>query len=618
MREKSLILAYVYDKDLHKRINRSRKNYWDVYIREINEQLGLRGERVSLRQLKDKMYLSKISTLIIGWQSGAELNSTVKENLKEWVKNGGMLIGFGVKGLDELFGIESFSHINQFPNGYIVSGYFEFLPHRLTENIHSSLSPKQKLLIFSDIQLVKTKGAVELAHLYDSQGKNTKCSAILWHKYGKGYAAYFTFDVAKTIWLLHQGRPYTKKLDKDENLYRQHLRLVGKDKAGNVLYADEILFLLQNIIAQHPYPFIYQIPPKEGKVPKALMYWGGDGCGNPGSKGLLSASNWMKSKGLPYHINVLSKGCTYDLTLKDAEMIKKNGHELSVEYYFCYYGKNNFDLEITDEDSLAKRYKTFKDIYGISPICTGCHGGYYSEKWGGWIEDMKWRMRCGGKADNTFMGDVPPGVDGNASRLSFGHGTSYPYYFYNDFQGENKRIDFIEEPLSGYELGRRGASGDPEESIPPEEVHPAIDMAIKYHLTLNMFYHAVNIAKHASTRAIEEIFRYIAKKKVCIVHLGNDELWRWWDARSKSQVSNIQIIDENHLFFQVDCKYTSGMIIKIALPNWRVAKVLCDTNPTRYEVKNEFGSNWVYIIIQVGKHNIDIIREVKRGILGKK
>jgi hypothetical protein len=610
------MIAYLCDGSLRQKLNKNNRNYWDVYIREIAEQLGLSVERVSLSQLEDEPYLSKIATLIIGWQSGAALSAAARDNLRKWVRRGGLLIGFGVQGLDELFGIEPFSRIAQSPNDYTLSGYFEFMPHPLTQGIHSSLSPKQKLLIFSDMQQVEPKGAIELAHLYDRKEKDAECPAILWHQYGAGHAAYFAFDVAKTIWLLHQGRPYTKKLDKDEKVYRGDLRLaeIGKDKAGEVLYADGILFLLQNIIAQKPHPFIYQIPPKGTEIPEALLYWSGDGCGSPGSKGLLAASDFMKSKGLPYNIHVLSRGGSYDLTPEDAEAIQKNGHELSIEYYFCYYSKDHFDLEITDEESLAGLYRIFKERYDVSTISTGCHGGYYAEEWGGWIEDMKWRMRCGGKADNTFMGLVPEDVDSNAPRLCFGHGTAYPYYFYDDFREENKRINFIEEPLTAYELGRRGGTGDPDESVPPEEIRPAIDMAVQYHLTLNMFYHAVNIAKHPATRrAIEEVLRYIAEKNVCVVHVGTDELWRWWDARSKSQVSDIKTTEDDHLCFQADCKYSSGMIVKTVLPNYQVIEVLCDAVPAVYKVRNEFGNNWMYTIVPKGKHEVEVIRKMNGG-----
>lgn len=606
------MIAYVCDETLRERLNQSGQNYWDVYYREINEQLGLRGERVSLDQLEDETCLGEVDALILGWQSGEELSFTARDNLRKWVTAGGLLIGFGVRALDDLFGIESLSRVAQSPDEYTVSGYFELLSHPLTCDIHSPLSPDQKLLVLSDIQQVRPGGGTELAHLYNQEEEDAGCPAILWHEFGEGHAAYFAFDVAKTVWLLHQGRPYVRELDREERVYRGDLRLanIGRDKAGDVLYADEILLLLQNMIAQRPRPFIYQIPPKEKRIPAALFYWAGDGCGDPGSEGLLAASDFMRSRGLPYNIHVLSQGCSYDLTPEHAEAIKKNGHELSIEYYFCYYSREHADLEITDEESLARRYRTFEDLYGVSAISTGCHGGYYADTWGGWIEDMKWRMRCGGKADNTFMGRVPEDVDSNAPLFCFGHGTSYPFYFYDDFRGGNRRIDFIEEPLTAYELGRRGEKGDPDESVPPEEVRPAVDMALHYHLALNMFYHAVNIARHPSTRrAIEEVLRYVAEKKACVVHVGTDELWRWWDARSRSRVSDIQTTEDDHWVFEVACEYASGLIVKMALPEYRVTEVLCDGVPAVHEVRGEFGKDWTYIVVPMGQHRVEVIGE---------
>lgn len=48
-----LITAYIYDADLRLEANRQGKNYWYEYIREMNEQLGLRAEEMSRHSLED-------------------------------------------------------------------------------------------------------------------------------------------------------------------------------------------------------------------------------------------------------------------------------------------------------------------------------------------------------------------------------------------------------------------------------------------------------------------------------------------------------------------------------------------------------------------------------------
>ena len=35
----------------------------------------------------------------------------------------------------------------------------------------------------------------------------TRHPAISWNAYGAGFAGYFVFDLPRTLWLLHQGRP---------------------------------------------------------------------------------------------------------------------------------------------------------------------------------------------------------------------------------------------------------------------------------------------------------------------------------------------------------------------------------------------------------------------------
>jgi hypothetical protein len=47
------MIAYAYDEKLHESINRSGKNFWDIYIREINNLLGIGANGLSLHELED-------------------------------------------------------------------------------------------------------------------------------------------------------------------------------------------------------------------------------------------------------------------------------------------------------------------------------------------------------------------------------------------------------------------------------------------------------------------------------------------------------------------------------------------------------------------------------------
>ena len=157
----------------------------------------------------------------------------------------------------------------------------------------------------------------------------------------------------------------------------------------------------------------------------------------------------------------------------------------------------------------------------------------------------------------------------------------------------------------------------------PEDVHLPIDMAVKYHMTMNFFYHPIYIVQFPRCReAIEEIVRYIEYKKVSILHLGADQLCRWWNARSASDVrmdlgtggsASAQEQDPaSDIRLTAHCTYESGMIVKIALPESGIARVTCNDQESAFRVKWEFGRNWLYIVVPQGQHQIVIHKLSKR------
>ena len=601
------MLAYIFDEQVKKEINNKKQNYWDAYIKEIDNLMGSCAAAISLDDIEQEDRLSFIKTLIIGCQSGAGMTEKARINLEKWVSNGGILIGFALQGFDDIFGIHIKTIIKQISDDYCISGYFEFYPHKLTKEIHPMCFKEQKLIIVSDIMSIELNGAVELGHLYDMDGKDLKQPVITWHKYGMGYTAYFAFDVAKTIWLLHQGKPL-EDFPGDQNFLKTSLLSILGNNSRKVAYADEITFLLQNMIAQNFQPFIYQIPPTGQTVPDALFYWSGDEYFGPVELS-IHASEWMKKKGLPYHINIgveqnLYKKDGHPMSREDFEQILKNGHEISL--WFCIVDCDASNYSIT-EKNIKYQSDLFFERFGYRPVCTlmnACN-------WQGWSEPARWMANSGGKADNTFFGGGQPGNHPlyNSSFFGFGFGTSYPFYFYEDFRYENRCLDYIEEPIICYELGHRGSIGYPDidkETKVLEEVYLPIDMAVKYHFVMNFFYHPVYIVNYPVCKeAIEEILKYIEWKGYSVAHMGNDQVCEWWNARSHTKVENLTI-NKDSLCYKTVCDYSSGIIIKMYLNGRRVSKVVCDDQPIQYQIKNEFMGEWIYITIPTGEHILKI------------
>lgn len=588
-----MITAYVHDADLRVQANQQGKNYWYEYMKEINEQLGLHAEEFPIESLEDAASLDDVGILFMGDFPASKITDAIKANLDDWVCNGGVLIGFATEGLDNLFGNTCDSIISQTGSDYDISGYFSLESDKLTTDIHSYLHPEQKLIIFSQIFGMNPEGSKELAHLYDVDGADTGYAAITKRDYHQGHAYYFAFNVPQTMWVLHQGIPITHDRDGDGYYRTGDLIAIG-DNEREVLYADEILFLIQNMIAQKPQPLIYAIPPKGKEVPDALFYWGGDDEAARGTQ--LWASNWMKERGLPYHINIMrNKDGEFTVTQEEAEAIHANGHECSLHYNFI----DNFDpLAFTKED-MHEQAEAFYKEYGFHAICTVNHWC----RWTGWAETAKWMLASGGKADNSFIHHRLPPLN-PCNRLGFVFGTCFPYYFYDDYKGENKKIDFLEEPITAYEVGYTG-HGETDFDL----VYKVIDMAARYHLTMDMFYHPINVHNHASCRAaIEEGLRYMESKGVIAVHKGNDGLWEWWDKRSRSQITDVTIADgQTNISFTACCEYEDGMIVKIPIGSTKLGSPpTCDGQDANYKIRKDLGRDWLYVIVPEGTHKVEV------------
>ncbi|MFA5864381.1 MAG: hypothetical protein WC975_06805 [Phycisphaerae bacterium] len=587
------MLAYVFDDAVRNELNQKGINYWDVYIREILDLLGAKGSALDLKQLENPDRLNKIQTLILGSQSGQKLTGKMIKTLDAWVQDGGLLIGFGLRGLDHVFGNKPSSIIKQKPDDYTISGYFDLRPHSITHEVHHFLFVEQKLLILSDIDAVERQTSVELARLFDPTGKDMDCSAITWNPYGLGFAGYFAFDVAKTVWLLHQGKP-TSHLPENRSHPRPPEMTVVGENSRKVPYADEICFLLQNMIAQHPHPFIYQIPPKDEKVADALLYWGGDEYVGP-TELSLTASDWMKQQGLAYHINIQEN---HPMTQEDIKHIHDNGHEVSLFYHTL--PDNGFKM--TEALYLTQSEEFYKKVG-----CRPCATVNSVTRWNHWAGAAKWMLQAGGKADNSFTSN-PLSLEhpmANGPFFGFSFGTAYPFYFHDDHDGKNKRVDYMEQPIVCYEIGHRGSLLD-HETDTSKEVHLPLEFALKYHMTMNMFYHPAYITRYPLCRkAIQEIVKYIRDCGANVVHMGNDALAEWWEKRSESTVENLRT-ENDTIVFDCDCRHKGGMVVKVLLKQ-HIVNVSLDTRwPAEYEIRKEFAGSWLFVNVPFGKHDVRI------------
>lgn len=591
---KRFTVAFVYDADLREEVNRSQKNYWYEYIREICDNLGLRPLQLSRQALGDATALAEISVLIVGDLAASQLPAGAASALEEWVKAGGVLIGMATEGLDSLFGNACSGVQKQPVDDYTIAGFFLPLSDPVCEGVHSYLHPSQKLLIFSDVRLTVPKASTPIAKYFGPNGIYMRSAAITRRDLGAGTAFYFAFHVPKTIWVLQQGRPIDKDYDGDGYL-RVSDACVIRPHEIEVQYSDEIKWLLQNMIARRPVPFIYPIPPLGNKIPDALFFWGGDDEGLPVTQ--LYSSNFMKERGLPYHMNIMPKGGKFALTVDEARQIEANGHEIAL--HFNVIDGHTHPYHFTEAD-VRKQMALFKKVFGKTSVCSVNHWC----TWTGWAEPAKWFSACGGKGDNCRIHASSPPLN-PANLMGFSFGTAFPYYVYDDWRNANQKIDFILQPIVAYEVGYDNSTDKPDF----EHLPKVIELAAHYHLTMNMFYHPVNIHRFGSCRAaIDEALRIIREKRIIAKHMGNDELCRWWSARSASSVSHVTM-GEKSLSFECEAIYEEGMVVKLPIGEHRVRSVYGLQSSGVTKVAHEFGQNWIFVVIPKGKHMVEILLE---------
>jgi hypothetical protein len=207
---------------------------------------------------------------------------------------------------------------------------------------------------------------------------------------------------------------------------------------------------------------------------------------------------------------------------------------------------------------------------------------------------------AGGKADNSRAHRGSPPLN-PVDMLGFSFGTAFPYHAYDDAAHGNRRLDFIIEPITAYETGYLPESND------FTVQHRALDLAARYHLTLDMFYHPVCVYRHATCRAaIQEALRYLAERGIAALHMGNDGLWAWWSARSAARLSEV-VLDGGTLRFVCSCPYDGGTIVKVPLGEAGPAHgATCDGRPARLEEREEFGQTWAFVMLPAGEHRVQL------------
>jgi hypothetical protein len=610
---------YLYDPDAHAAENAADRPHWPAYTPLMLEPIGLNVAPISPAALAAGGWEADTAVLLVPDAVSVDVPNTAR-----WLERGGILIGWPSSSQADLglgpqmrrvFGVEAAGPVIQQPGDFEVGAQITLLVHPLTAGVASPLDPHQPLLTFSDALPLSTQSAEPLARFLVGDSGEPGGAAITARRVGAGWAFYFGFDVAKTIRVLHHGRPVDRDYDGD-GLLRLSDAIVTRGHSTLVPYADVLLFLLRNMLACRPLPLISPLPPQDGRPSDVLFFYGGDDECDPGMA--VAASRWMRQRGLPYHANLMPRNGRFAVTADEAAEMTAAGHEISLHFNFM----DGFEpgAGFTAED-IEVQLRHYEATFGHRPVCTVNH----CCRWCGWVEPARWMAEAGVRADNTRIHRGSPPLN-PVNELGFAFGTAFPFWFCDDASGGDRRLDILCEPITAYEVGYRSSISG---SAPPEDpeqtdlarVGQAIDIASHYHLTMNMFYHPVYIARSPACRAaIDELLRQIEERGLRAHHMGNDALYRWWEARSRSCVNGWEAMTSG-IRFQAHCVATRGMVVQIPVPESSRGHSENHTEPLRTtveqgasvdgqsasaEIRFEFGRTWLWLVVPEGEHEVEV------------
>lgn len=585
-----LATAYVTSPSARFADNEAGRNHWSAYAEEICDQLGLTAFALHADDLFPS-HLSALSTLILPWPAGEWLGAAVRESLRAWVEGGGLLIGFGTEGLDALFGIAARGSSITQPDDYSPATALRWGAHDLTRGVTWPLHPEAPAPVLAPVRVCESVDADVLATLPQAD-----CPGVTYRRLGRGACLYFALDLAKHMWVAHQGRPVDADYDGD-GYYRLSDAIPARDFEPELPYADQLLFLLRDVIGQTGQPLLAPTPPMpdSGKPSDVLLYWGGDGEAAEGTQ--VPASDFMRELGLPYHLNLMpDKQGRFVVSKEQFDAIKANGHEPSLHYDF----QSGFDHPYAfTEAEVLQQAEWYEQAFGERAACSVFHWCH----WTGWSEPAEWMLKAGGCADNSRIHRGSPPLN-PTNMLGYVFGTSYPYHFFRDHSGGNERLPFLSEPITLYECGYVGDEDRAEFS----QLHRGLEMAVRHHLTADMFFHPINVDRYASCRAaVRETLRWLDERSVRARHMGNDELAHWWFARSRAKLSDVSVSD-TCTEFTVECDWSEGCVVQVPMRGEN-ATVESSAGPLETILREEPWGRWLWVSCPMGTTPVGVTWE---------
>lgn len=590
MERDAVQIGYVHSKKQALLSKSAGKNYYDAYWEEILTELGVSAACYeSVSELC--RHLQNHSLVILG-----ELPVSAGENeaLRQFVNNGGFLIGSLTEGTDGLFGVETQGMHFEADDEYTIQAYAAW-NEAGKPDLPADVPPGITLPVISKYRECTLNGdtASLLYFLPPTSfaiggGTDSGIPGLTARKLGGGTAYYFTFSLPQTLCCLHQGRPVDRDWDGDGFYRTGDAITLTQCHDLSVPYGDLYLSILRDIMDRAGIPSVWQLPPtEEGAITELVIHFGGDDEYDR-TNVQIPAAERMHALGLPYHLNLLpgqkyGSGEEFAVSREQYAALNALGCERSI--HFDFFRPRTF---FTEED-VYEQLDNYEKVFGETPVCSVNH----VLMWSGWSDFPRWCEKRGlkGDASRTHVFLVPDANPINQFGLAFG--TAFPHFVMDDWRYENRMLDYCYLPIMLYEP-RVTAEHEEEDR---QKLRALLDRSKSEGWLLNFFIHPVYVARSEDcVRAIEFTVDYL-KKEGCIVrYFGTDETCLWWHARKSSTVSGSAGV------YTLNAPYRDGAIIRF--PETIGERCTVDGKPAKLTKRTIAGKNCGLLAVAQGVHHI--------------
>lgn len=583
-----------------------------AYLAEILRAEGLNCFRIAPLSTLDAATLARYTLVIV---SHGAWTTAEAEMFHAYVSNGGALIAMRPNA-SALFGVESSADTSTFANLVIEARYAGFT--RTALQIHDA--PR----------LYRVVGAQPLAWLADETGKPSAFPAVTFNSFGKGRAALWAFDLARSIAYTRQGNPAWANQERDG---RDGIRAIDAfvgwmDLARcEIPQADEQMRLLSRLIQMMlaevmPLPRLWYFPAQTD----ALVIATGDAHQAPADAiepvltrvekfgGRMSVyftpgtwSGWRRGVFKVGGADALALvgGRWVEPTPTQVAAWRARGHEFGFHPY----------VEEGLEEGVRRYWQEFC-AHGYAPVAPTART--HRILWTGWVETARVQASFDVRMNLDFYhyGTALQRADGTWAYGYF-NGSGLPMKFVDEqgrvldsFQQVTQLVDehLIKMPWGG---GWANLSGD----AAVEVARTAIDRALRsapaalgaqFHI--DPFAAGGEFAANA-TRFLEGTLEYAAARGVPI---WTAEKWLGWcEARHDATFENVTWdANTRELSFTLQRRELAEARIEALVPaqfnGLRVMRVLVGEMLMPPRVREVGGIEFVAILIPTGTHRVAV------------